>query len=522
VGQQTADQTLDLNKTGELVTTEEVAYHLTATDQRGQPVTELWPEQAWRARAFTEYTRGSWSRGTNIPTVMPFEPGGRDPRPIDPAEFGPDGYVIRFQPGEKERFPVLASPVWWVPNKSPAHWLNTNMPWHRASDGAFLGLSTATRMSEYRQTALPPPADGLGRPFELRGAADTQPLVKLWSELPRVREYAGALLDQAIRDGKLPAAAKTGDPARGRTNPKYHEPIARLFCDHFARVGEFTYATTLRKEDVKADPVEDFLLNTRSGNCELFATSLALLLRAVDVPAQYVSGYKGWELDDDGNLVIRRRHAHAWVEVLVSRPPPAGFRFHDSTPPDQRTHVWHWLTLDPTVGSAEAAPAASKSWVEQGFSFITDFIVGYDKEKRKRAIAEAVWVGTRVAPFAALALASLLCGRWVYRRWRRNRLAALRAAFPGPPWYAHYLELLARGGITPHGAETPKEFAERAAAALRPAHPLAADVPPFVASKLYRARYAGVPLTPEEESLLSEAVARLDRAFPSPPRGATR
>lgn len=82
--------------------------------------------------------------------------------------------------------------------------------------------------------------------------------------------------------------------------------------------GEFKYSHTLTRSDRSLDPVEDFLLNTKSGHCEYFASACALLLQAVDVPARIVNGYKGSDLNSvSGRYEVKQKYAHSWNEVFI-------------------------------------------------------------------------------------------------------------------------------------------------------------------------------------------------------------
>jgi hypothetical protein len=328
-----------------------------------------------------------------------------------------------------------------------------------------------------------------------------------------LRRVANEWLDRAVADGRLPADARLKNNPAGATDPAYHEQIARLFAARMADGTEFTYATDVNRQDPKLDPVLDFLSNTRSGHCELFASALVLLLRAADVRAQYITGYKGWDRDEAGTPVIRRRMAHAWVEVLISRPAPPGFVYHPTTPPDARGRVWQWLILDPTTGPTNTQTVGpAKSWFEQGVSFLSAFIAQYNSERRQQALA----VIGRYGPFALLALGGLLLARWAVRSARRRQAPATSAA-GDLAWYERFLDLMRRRGLEPATGETPREFAARSSAALTGANHQAADVPPVVASELYRARYAGQPLTAADEAQVHAALARLE----SDARGAT-
>ena len=71
-----------------------------------------------------------------------------------------------------------------------------------------------------------------------------------------------------------------------------------------------------------ADFATWFLQEAKSGYCVHFATTAAVLLRAMGIPARYAEGYiviqKDYEKqqDADGYIAIEDTHAHAWVEVF--------------------------------------------------------------------------------------------------------------------------------------------------------------------------------------------------------------
>src|SRR5206468_3926073 len=60
----------------------------------------------------------------------------------------------------------------------------------------------------------------------------------------------------------------------------------------------------------------DFLLKTRSGHCEYFATATTLLLRKAGIPARYAAGYSVQE-GKGKKFVVRERHAHSWCLAYV-------------------------------------------------------------------------------------------------------------------------------------------------------------------------------------------------------------
>ncbi|KJU81561.1 transglutaminase-like enzyme, predicted cysteine protease [Candidatus Magnetobacterium bavaricum] len=74
------------------------------------------------------------------------------------------------------------------------------------------------------------------------------------------------------------------------------------------------YRYSLVNKDVVsgASALESFLMVTKSGHCEYYATATTLVLRALNVPARYVTGYLVSERSGKGQFVVRQRHAHAW------------------------------------------------------------------------------------------------------------------------------------------------------------------------------------------------------------------
>ena len=82
----------------------------------------------------------------------------------------------------------------------------------------------------------------------------------------------------------------------------------------------------------KQDYVAHFLFETSVGYCDNFSTSMAVLLRTIDVPTRWVKGFSpGSVSGKDGSqdvYTIRNTNAHSWVEVY----------FDD----------YGWLPFDPT------------------------------------------------------------------------------------------------------------------------------------------------------------------------------
>ncbi|MGH9442026.1 MAG: transglutaminaseTgpA domain-containing protein [Thermoanaerobaculia bacterium] len=87
----------------------------------------------------------------------------------------------------------------------------------------------------------------------------------------------------------------------------------------------------------RGDPVVDFLLRTRQGHCEYFASALALMMRAEGIPARLATGSLGGEVGPfSSEVLVRGSNLHAWVEADVDG---LGFRVFDPTPAEGRPGV---------------------------------------------------------------------------------------------------------------------------------------------------------------------------------------
>lgn len=83
-------------------------------------------------------------------------------------------------------------------------------------------------------------------------------------------------------------------------------------------LSNFKYSLELQGRGNHETALQNFLLKTRAGHCELFATATVLLLRKAGIPARYVTGFFVHEYSDlEEAWVARQRDAHAWVRAYV-------------------------------------------------------------------------------------------------------------------------------------------------------------------------------------------------------------
>ncbi len=237
-------------------------------------------------------------------------------------------------------------------------------------------------------------------------------------------------------------------------------------------------------------PLDDFLTR-KSGHCELFATAVAVLLRARGIPARYVAGY--YTPPEGSQVTVRDWDAHAWAEALL---PDRGFVLVDATPPDLRgpnldhSRLWqefldlwdsaqlHWLR--DVVDFDSGAQAQTAGWLVRHLTRSVWALLPSQRVK---------WTLLGALVIALLALSG--------RRWLRPAAAAVRLE-------RELFRRLARRDIVRRPAETHEEVLRRIEARDR----LLAQHVAAILKRLAAARFGGRPLAPAETERLRARVRR--------------
>jgi protein-glutamine gamma-glutamyltransferase len=285
-------------------------------------------------------------------------------------------------------------------------------------------------------------------------------------------------LDRVIAEMKLPAL----DQAR------------RLQAVQGFFQNKYTYTTWLGPDKVpgtNTTPVGQFLLKSRSGHCEYFATATVLLLRRLGIPARYAVGYAVHEPARHG-YVVRDRDAHAWC--LVWNP---------------ETQIWEDFDTTPASWIADEGKRAtflqrfSDLWSWTGYQ-ISKFRWGRTEWRRY-----FLWA---LAPVLALLLFQILFRRG-RKRHQKKRFAPddPRMSWPGLDSEFYQLEKqLAERGVTRQSSEPLSDWLARALA-----DPVLNDLRIPLQELLqlhYRYRFDPRGLeAAERQTLESDAKACLDR-----------
>jgi transglutaminase-like putative cysteine protease len=242
----------------------------------------------------------------------------------------------------------------------------------------------------------------------------------------------------------------------------------------------YGYTLQLPRSQV-ADPLANFLFERKQGHCEYFASSMAVMLRTLRIPARVVNGFRSDEFNDvTGNYIVRAKDAHSWVEAYF---PGYG-----------------WITFDPTPGGAIGTPQGwdrALLYLDAAQSFWRDWVISYDSshqfvlgksavtrtrssfEKTRRWI-RATYVqlmervrrgqrGAEQAPFSwlgvafGLGLLLLLLGNAgrVVRMIRARKLRSHPERSPheaAAMWYERMAKYLAGRGLKKSESQTAHEF----------------------------------------------------------------
>ena len=407
----------------------------------------------WRGPSLTNFNGRTWSM---LPGTR------RGERVANTIEYrgAPTSYRVMLEPNGRTWAFALDMPREWASSNS----LRIGM----GSDyqlGTFFG-GPGTRRLDYRVTSY---VDYSARePLTERELETFRALPPTSS--PRARALAASWLTDT---------------------PSGAEIIERAMA--YLRSQPFQY--TLTPPALGAEPVDEFLFETREGFCEHYASALTVLLRAAGLPARVVTGYQGGELNAVGGYyIVRQSDAHAWTEVWLESD---GWVRVDGVAAVAPERVALGFEASGGGGVAAATAALRVGWGRQ-VALLWDavetswraWVIGYSPDMQ-RALLESLGFDNlrrmqRSAVLLGLAVATtvaLLLGLSAYLAWRQRRRTAIDAAALHFASFVRYLQRLKVPTRAP--SEGPLAYAERAASRL----PHAAAHIRGVADLYLRARY---------------------------------
>lgn len=275
----------------------------------------------------------------------------------------------------------------------------------------------------------------------------------------------------------------------------YDAPYDKVVAlERFLRT--YTYNEAVPAPPPERDGVDYFLFDSREGYCNYYASALAVMARAVGIPARMVVGYTGGEyLPDQGVYRIREQDAHAWVEVFF---PGYG-----------------WVEFEPTAArpaivrreraAMQAGPQRGPEDEVRGSPWEDEDKYGPAEPLGPEGVGQkppweewSAWARGVAWPVALAVgfLVPVAAAVWLaWRRWGWGAVASAERA------YARLLQVGRLLGLAPAAHRTPFELAEDLVARV----PGAAEAIWQVVGLYVRFRYGGRPLLLEEEGVAAEA-----------------
>jgi transglutaminase-like putative cysteine protease len=274
-----------------------------------------------------------------------------------------------------------------------------------------------------------------------------------------------------------------------------------------------------------AQPLDDFLFESKRGHCEFYSTAMAVMLRTLGVPTRNVTGFIGGTYNKYGRFyAVRQGDAHSWVEAYVEG---RGWLTFDPTPPADaapRSEVaGFWANL------RDLLEATSQRWerhvvgydLAQQVGLLQSLSMRYRRPSTKGGEASAPRV--RVVVLVGLfGIAGVVGYVWLKRRGARAAAAAEKGSGRTPSsrlataLYEALEGAMAAQGV-PRPPSTPPLRHAEALAGLE--HPLAGEV--LALTRIYlEARFGGAPIEDRDRREFERRVKALRAAEPTSPRPA--
>jgi transglutaminase-like putative cysteine protease len=109
------------------------------------------------------------------------------------------------------------------------------------------------------------------------------------------------------------------------------------------------------------DGVDYFLFDVREGYCDYYAAAMAVMARAVGIPARVAAGYsRGQHNPETGAYRVRENNAHAWVEIYFPRYGWIEFEPTASEPAIERPKPPR--VIEPSEAPSESEPLRDEEW----------------------------------------------------------------------------------------------------------------------------------------------------------------
>ncbi len=275
----------------------------------------------WRALSYDHYTGRGWAIADERQQLV-----------LDSAEILHPPYLATAQ--------LNASVNWVNGSRASRYSLGIPIQFNQETMSFWRGSDDFVRVTGAGNTYQVQSAVSIATPAQLRIA----PL----DRVPRVIADRYTDLPDSTPDRVLALAEEITANA---TTP-YDQAVA---IEQFLR--QYPYSLDIAEPPGDVDVVDYFLFEAQEGYCDYYATSMAVLGRAVGLPTRIGIGFAAAPADESGVQTLRQIDGHSWAEVYFAE--------------------YGWVEFEPTAGfslgsSAESTPTDAPDLASAGPAPIPD------------------------------------------------------------------------------------------------------------------------------------------------------
>ncbi len=210
----------------------------------------------------------------------------------------------------------------WLPMPYPTSRVNMSGNWRFQPEGRYLVAEQGPLKAgfSYGVTSL----DVIPTLQQLEAAPPPPEQLRQYTKLP---------------DDLPPLIGKLARQVTSGGNTPYEK--ARRLQEWFRNSKEFRYSLAVKPGN-GSSAIAEFLTD-RAGYCEQFAGTMAVMARALGIPARVNVGFAPGQPQDDGSYLVGTSQAHAWPELFFSG---VG-----------------WMSFEPTP--VTDSPGGTPTWVRQ-------------------------------------------------------------------------------------------------------------------------------------------------------------
>jgi hypothetical protein len=532
---------IDLERFGRVAQDREIVMQVTLPDATSVPAKVL-----WRAGALAYFDGTTWESGPPGEVA----PDARSPRPFRVSPPYSQFY--------KPEYEDALSRYRWLSNEAlaahPDVWEQriTAEP----ADAMFLVSATNPPVLIESDRAFTDGAMGTFRLAELPLRTVSYTVFSEYSPLPeRALRKARPLTSAEDPGGRLRAFYLASRPLSPKSLAvltdririgDYATPYEKIEAIETYLEQNYAYTLDIGRVPRDVDPIEYFLVNTKRGHCEYFASAMALMLKAAGIPARLAYGYmttgENWNSFLGGHFVVRRQDAHTWVEAALVVDGELRWVPFDPSPRPAAEEEPTWFLPRFFRGVSKFFEALRTRWQESVVAFdrrhqnrIAEQIETLLADMRRSALGAVRAAGQRIewvwaqltrtrltSVLTPLALACVLtAGALLIRREALRWMRFRRAYVENRPetqrhsvrFYERMLRLLLQHDIVKPAEQTPREFATgfESRPELRPAVAGLTDL-------YYARRFGDTQLTGTQIRWVHEALATLRRQLGARPQ----